>query len=89
MTMKIQKNKVCAMRIHGKYVMAWVLEIGAKQITVFNMDTQRVNHIPVKQPKVKPVVESPVVAETTAVMNSIMETATPVEKVMELLNKIM
>jgi len=72
--MKIAKNKIVAMTIHGKYVAALVLEIGAKQIIVYNMDTQRVCHLRVK-PKAKKTVpvKSPVVAETDAIMNEIME----------------
>jgi hypothetical protein len=93
--MKIAKNKIVAMTIHGKYVAALVLEIGAKQITVYNMDTQRVCHLKVKlkAKKVKSAklpVASPVATETAAIMTDIMETpATTVDTLMEIINKVM
>lgn len=87
--MQIKKSRICAMRIHGRFVAALVLEIGQKQITVYNMDTNRICHLPVKQPKAKKVVASPIAIETTDKMNSIMETDVLVKTVMDTINGIM
>ena len=81
------KRDIVQMEISGKTVAAMVMEIGQRKITVLNLRTGRLCRIDNPKPRVKKIAVSQVATETTAVMNTVMETST--EALENILAKIM
>lgn len=70
--MTARKRDLITVKISGKDALAMVMEIGKREITLYNMCTGRLCRVANPRPIRVPV--SPVAIETAAIMTEIMET---------------